>query len=120
MSYVDGFVIPVPLERLDDYLRFTRHAGELWKEYGALEYVECVADDLRSGEEGASFAQSVRLEPGETVIFAWVRYASRKERDRILAQVMDDPRLADMLDRAKLPFDARRLFWGGFRERIRL
>ena len=119
MSYVDGFVIPVPLERLDDYLRYTRHAGEVWKEYGALEYVECVADDLRH-EEGTSFTQSVKLEPGETVIFAWVRYASRQERDRILAQVMDDPRLADMLDRANLPFDASRLFWGGFRERIRL
>ena len=119
MSYVDGFVLPVPLERLDDYLRLARHAGEIWKEYGALEYVECVADDVKPGEH-TSFPRSVKLEPGETVIFAWVRYASRAERDRILAQVMNDPRLADMMDHANLPFDGNRLFWGGFMERIRL
>ncbi|WP_163575018.1 DUF1428 domain-containing protein [Halomonas faecis] len=119
MSYVDGFVIPVPLGRLDDYLRLARRAGEIWKEYGALEYVECVGDDLRPGER-ASFSQNVELEPGETVIFAWVRYASHEDRNRILEQVMNDPRLADMVDHAKLPFDVERLFWGGFMERIRL
>ncbi|MFP4137911.1 MAG: DUF1428 domain-containing protein [Halomonas sp.] len=119
MSYVDAFVLPVPLDRLDDYLRLARRAGEIWKEYGALEYVECVGDDIRPGER-TSFPQSVRLEPGETVIFAWVRYASRADRDRILPQVLDDPRLADMVDHALLPFDGKRLFWGGFRERIRM
>ncbi|MGM0701348.1 MAG: DUF1428 domain-containing protein [Pseudomonadota bacterium] len=119
MSYVDGFVIPVPLGRLDDYLRLARRAGEIWKEYGALEYVECVGDDLGT-DEHASFPQSVELEPGETVIFAWIRYASREDRKRILEQVMNDPRLADMVDHAKLPFDVKRLFWGGFMERIRL
>ncbi|PMR69439.1 DUF1428 domain-containing protein [Halomonas heilongjiangensis] len=119
MSYVDAFVLPVPLERLDDYLRLARHAGEIWKEYGALEYVECVADDVKPGER-TSFPRSVELEPGETVVFAWVRYATREDRNRILELVMNDPRLADMLDHAKLPFDAKRLFWGGFMERIRL
>lgn len=119
MSYVDAFVLPVPLGRLDDYLRLARRAGEIWKEYGALEYVECVGDDIRPGEH-TSFPQSVKMEAGETVIFAWVRYASREERNRILEQVMNDPRLADMLDYAKLPFDGKRLFWGGFSERIRM
>lgn len=119
MSYVDAFVLPVPLGRLDDYLRLARRAGEVWKEYGALEYVECVGDDIRPGEH-TSFPQSVRMAAGETVIFAWVRYASREERNRILEQVMNDPRLADMMNHAKLPFDAKRLFWGGFMERIRL
>lgn len=119
MSYVDAFVLPVPLGRLDDYLRLARRAGEIWKEYGALEYVECVGDDVRPGEH-TSFHQSVKLEDGETVIFAWVRYASRADRDRILEAVMNDPRLADMMDYAKLPFDVKRLFWGGFMERIRL
>jgi uncharacterized protein YbaA (DUF1428 family) len=119
MSYVDGFVLPVPLERLDDYLRIARRAGEIWKEYGALEYVECVADDVKPGKL-TSFPQSVKLEPGETVILAWVIYASREDRNRILVQVMEDPRLADMVDHANLPFDSKRLFWGGFMERIRL
>ncbi|MBB3192590.1 DUF1428 domain-containing protein [Halomonas cerina] len=119
MSYVDAFVLPVPLGRLDDYLRLARRAGEIWKEYGALEYVECVGDDIRPGEH-TSFPQSVRMQAGETVIFAWVRYVSREERNRILEQVMNDPRLADMMNHARLPFDAKRLFWGGFMERIRL
>lgn len=119
MSYIDGFVLPVPLERLDDYLRFTRRVGEIWKEYGALEYVECVGDDIRPGEH-TSFPQSVKLEPGETVVFAWIRYASRHERDRILAELVDDPRLSDMMNQAGLPFDSKRLFWGGFMERIRM
>ncbi|GHE20270.1 DUF1428 domain-containing protein [Halomonas urumqiensis] len=118
MSYVDGFVLPVPVERLDDYLRLARHAGEVWREYGALEYVECVADDVKPGQF-TSFPQSVKLEPGEVVIFAWIRYASKRERDRILAEVMKDPRLSDMLDSTQLPFDSQRMFWGGFRERIR-
>lgn len=119
MTYVDGFVLPVPLDRLDDYLRLTLHAGEIWKEYGALEYVECVGDDIRPGEQ-TSFPLSVRLEPGETVVFAWIRYASRKDRDRILAQVLEDPRFGDMMDHADLPFDSKRMFWSGFLERVRL
>ncbi|MEQ6916825.1 DUF1428 domain-containing protein [Halomonas aquatica] len=119
MNYIDVFVLPVPLDRLDEYLCLTRHAGEIWKEYGALEYVECVGDDIRPGEQ-TSFPISVKLEPGETVVFAWIRYASRKDRDRILAQVLEDSRFVDMMDHADLPFDGKRLFWSGFMERVRL
>ncbi len=119
MSYVDGFVVPVPEGKLEAYLDMARRAGEIWQEHGALEYVECVADDVKPGEH-TSFPQSVRLEPGETVIFSWIRYASREERDRINAKVMEDPRLADMMDPANHPFDSKRMFWGGFREVLRL
>lgn len=119
MSYVDGFVVPVPEGNLEAYLDMARRAGEIWQEHGALEYVECVADDVKPGEH-TSFPQSVRLEPGEAVIFAWIRYASREERDRINAKVMEDPRMASMMDPSSHPFDSKRMFWGGFREALRL
>lgn len=119
MSYVDGFVVPVRTERLDEYLDVARRAGEIWQEHGALEYVECVADDVKPGEH-TSFPQSVKLEPGEVVVFSWIRYASREERDRINAKVMADPRMAEMMDPASFPFDGKRMFWGGFVERVRL
>lgn len=113
MAYVDGFVLPVPKDRIDDYRALAEAAGRIWLEYGALEYVECVADDVKSGEV-TSFPQAVQLKPDEVVVFAWIRYASREERDRINATVMEDPRLANM-DPATLPFDAKRMFWGGFK-----
>ncbi len=113
MAYVDGFVLPVPQDRLGDYRKLARKAGKIWKEYGALAYVECVEDDVKPGKL-TSFPQSVKLKPGEVVVFAWIVYRSRAQRDRINAKVMADPRLA-MMDPKRMPFDARRMFWGGFK-----
>ena len=110
--YVDGFVVPVPKRNLDAYRRMAEDAGKVWREYGALEYVECVADDVKPGEV-TSFPQSVKLEPDETVVMAWIVYESRAHRDRVNAQVMKDPRIANM-DPKSMPFDAKRMFWGGF------
>jgi uncharacterized protein YbaA (DUF1428 family) len=109
--YVDGFVLPVKKDRIEEYRRIARQAGEIWREYGALEYVEAVADDVKPGKV-TSFPQSVLLEDDETVVFAWIVYASREDRDRINEQVMKDPRL-DM-DMAQMPMDGKRMFWGGF------
>lgn len=111
--YVDGFVLPVPKKNLDAYRKMAGEAGEVWKEYGALQYVECVADDVQPGEV-TSFPQSVKLEEGETVIFSWIIYESREKRDEINEKVMKDPRLAHLMDPKKLPFDGKRMFWGGF------
>ena len=86
----------------------------MWREHGALEYVECIADDVKPGKV-TSFPQSVKLKPGETVVFAYVVYKSRAQRDRVMAKVMKDPRLANMMDPKKMPFDAKRMFWGGFK-----
>jgi len=114
MSYVDGFVVAVPEENLAAYRRMSRKAGKIWKEHGALEYRECVADDVKKGKL-TSFPQSVKLKRGETVVFAWIVYKSRADRDRINAKVMEDPRLADMMDPAAMPFDAKRMIYGGFK-----
>jgi uncharacterized protein YbaA (DUF1428 family) len=111
--YVDGFVVPVPIKNLDDYRRMAEDAAKVWREYGALEYIECVADDVKSGVV-TSFPQSVQLQEGETVVFSWIIYASREDRDRINAQVMSDPRLAGM-DPKSMPFDTKRMIYGGFR-----
>jgi len=113
MNYVDGFVVPVPLTKLEDYRKIAQKAGEIWKEYGALEYVECVADDVKPGEH-TSFPQSVKLEERETVVFSWIVYKSREERDRINEKVMNDPRLSEM-GPDTMPFDGKRMFWGGFK-----
>ena len=117
--YVDGFVVPVPKRKLQAYLKLARKAGKIWREHGALEYRECAADDVKPGKH-TSFPQSVKLKPGETVVFSWVIYKSRKQRDRINARVMKDPRLADMMDPKKLPFDGKRMFWGGFKTIVEL
>jgi len=113
-TYVDGFVVPVPLDRLADYKRLARKASKVWMEYGALAYQECVADDVKPGKL-TSFPQSVKLKPGETVVFAWIVYKSRRDRDRINAAVMADPRFAGMKPET-MPFDMKRMFWGGFKE----
>jgi len=114
MHYFDGFVVPVPRKKLDAYRRMAKTASKVWREHGALEYVECIADDVKPGKV-TSFPQSVKLKPGETVVFAYVVYKSRAQRDRVIAKVMKDPRLADMMDPKKMPFDAKRMFWGGFK-----
>ncbi|MDO9403364.1 MAG: DUF1428 domain-containing protein [Polaromonas sp.] len=116
--YVDGFVVPVPADKLDAYRKLARKAGKIWREHGALEYVECVADDVKPGKS-TSFPQSVKLKPDEVVVFSWITYTSRKERDRINAAVMADPRLADMKPDG-MPFDGKRMFWGGFKTMVEL
>jgi uncharacterized protein YbaA (DUF1428 family) len=114
MSYVDGFVVPVPKKKLAAYKRMASKASKIWREHGALEYHECVADDVKPGKV-TSFPQAVKLKPGETVVFAWVVYKSRKDRDRANEKVMNDPRLKAYMDPKKLPFDGKRMFWGGFK-----
>jgi uncharacterized protein YbaA (DUF1428 family) len=114
MSYVDGFVLPVPVANLDAYKKMARRAGKIWMEHGALQYIECVADDVQPGKV-TSFPQAVQLKKDEVVVFSWVVYRNRRERDRINKKVMSDPRLADMMDPKSLPFDGMRMFWGGFK-----
>jgi len=118
MAYIDGFVLPVPKKNVEAYRRLARKAGKIWKEYGALEYVECVADDVKPGKL-TSFPQSVKLKPDEVVVFSYSIYKSRKQRDSINAKVMNDPRLAGM-DPKTLPFDGKRMFWGGFKPIVSL
>lgn len=117
MAYVDGFVVPVPKKNLQAYRRLARTAGKVWREHGALQYIECVADDVKPGKR-TSFPQSVKLKPGETVVFAYVVYKSRSHRDRVNAKVMKDPRLK--MDPLAMPFDAKRMFWGGFKALVEL
>ena len=116
-TYVDGFVVPVPKKNLAAYRRLARKAGKIWIEHGALQYCECVADDVRPGKL-TSFPQSVKLEPDETVVFAWVVYRSRTHRDSVNAKVMQDPRLPK--DPKAMPFDGMRMFWGGFKAIVEL
>ena len=111
--YVDGFLLPVPKANLEAYRRMAEDAGKVWREYGALDYVECVADDVKPGEV-TSFPQAVKLEPDETVVFAWIVYESKEARDRILDAVMKDPRLST--DPENMPFDGKRMIFGGFTE----
>ena len=114
MNYVDGYVLPVPTKNLAAYRRMARIAGAVWREHGALEYRECVADDVQPGKS-TSFPQSVKLKPDEVVVFAWIVYKSRAHRDRVNAKVMQDPRLKAMMDQKTMPFDGKRMFWGGFK-----
>lgn len=119
MSYVDGFVVPVPKENLAAYRRMARKSGKIWREHGALQYLECVADDVQPGKR-TSFPQAVKLKPDEVVVFSWIVYKSRKDRDRVNKLVMADPRLAHMMDLKSLPFDGKRMFWGGFKPLVEL
>ena len=112
-TYVDGFIVPVPKRKLAAYRAMAKRAGKVWREHGALEYRECIAEDVKVGKR-TSFPRSVKLKPGETVVFSWVVYKSRAQRDRIIAKVMKDPRLADMMDPKKVPFDGKRMIYGGF------
>jgi uncharacterized protein YbaA (DUF1428 family) len=111
--YVDGFVLPVPKRKVDEYRRMARKAGKVWREHGALEYRECVADDVKKGKV-TSFPRSVQAKPNETVIFAYIVYRSRAHRDRVNAKVMKDPRMTEGMDPKAMPFDMARMFWGGF------
>jgi len=112
--YVDGFVLPVPKKNLEAYRRMARKAGKIWREHGAIDFQECVADDVKVGKL-TSFPRSVKLKRGETVVFSWIVYKSRVDRDRLNAKVMKDPRLADMMDPKNMPFDGKRMIYGGFK-----
>lgn len=117
MSYVDGFVVPVPKASLADYTKLARKAGKVFREYGALDYREWVADDVAPGKV-TSFPRSVKLKPDEVVVFSYIVYKSRKQRDRVMAQAMQDPRLNGM-DPKTMPFDAKRMFYGGFKALVK-
>lgn len=116
MNYIDGFVIPVPKDKLAEYRKISRKAGKVWMEHGALSYHECVADDVKPGKK-TSFPQAVKLKDGEVVLFSWIVYTSRRHRDRVNKLVMADPRM--QMDAASAPFDTKRMFWGGFKEFVR-
>lgn len=113
MKYVDGYVLPIPKKNLAAYRRMARLGAKVWKEHGALEYRECIGEDLNV-KWGTGFPKTVKTKPGETVVFAWIVFKSRKHRDRVNADVMKDPRLSKSIDPKKMPFDPKRMVWGGF------
>ena len=113
MPYVDGFIVPVPKKNLAAYKKLATKAGKVWMEHGALEFRECVADDVKVGKL-TSFPQSVKLKPGEVVFFSYIVYKNRAARDKINKKVMEDPRLNDMMAGKDMPFDGKRMIYGGF------
>ena len=119
MPYVDGFIVPVPRKKLDAYRSIARKAGKIWREHGALEFRECAADDVKPGKL-TSFPQSVKLKPGEIVVLSWIVFKSRADRDRVNKKVMKDKRLANMMDPKAMPFDAKRMIYGGFKVMVDL
>ena len=114
MQYVDGFVVPVPKKKVRAYRRMAQMSGKIWRQHGALEFRECIADDVKVGKV-TSFPRSVKRKSGETVFFSWIVFKSRAHRDRVNAKVMKDPRLAAMMDPKAMPFDAQRMIYGGFK-----
>jgi uncharacterized protein YbaA (DUF1428 family) len=119
MSYVDGFVVPVQKKKLAAYRSMAKKAGKVWMEHGALQYVECLADDVKVGKR-TSFPRSVKLKPGEIVVFSYIIYRSRAQRDRVMAKVMKDERLGAMMNTKDMPFDGKRMIFGGFKTMISL
>jgi uncharacterized protein YbaA (DUF1428 family) len=115
MKYVDGFVIPVPKKKLGIYRRMARESARIWHEYGALEYRECVGDDLNHKGVVASFLRIARARKGETVVFSWIVYRSKSHRDKVNAKIMKDPRIAKMMATKDVPFDPKKMAYGGFR-----
>jgi uncharacterized protein YbaA (DUF1428 family) len=113
MHYVDGFVLPVPKKNLQVYRRMAQKAGKLWREHGALDYKECAGDDLNT-KMGVPFTKSAKAKSGETVVFAYILFKSRKHRDQVNAKVMKDPRIKNMCDEKSMPFDVKRMVYGGF------
>lgn len=112
-KYVDGYVLPVPKKKLHIYRRIAQKAGKIWREHGALEYRECAGEDLKV-KWGVPFPRQMKVKAGETVIFSWVVFKSRADRDRVNAKVMKDPRLTNMMDPKDMPFDCKRMVYGGF------
>ena len=119
MAYIDGFVVPVPKNKVPAYLKLARKAGKVWREYGALNYVESVADDAPVGKL-TSFPRSVKMKPNETVVFSFITYKSRKHRDSVNAKVMKDPRIAPMMNMKSMPFDGKRMIFGGFKAKVEM
>ena len=119
VKYVTSFVMPVQKKKLDVYRRTARKFAKLWKEHGALEVVETVAEDVKKGKR-TSFPQSVKLKPTETVVVSWVTFKSRKHRDRVMGKVMSDPRAQKLMNQDDMPGDGKRMFWGGFDVMFRL
>jgi len=113
-NYVDGFVVPVPKKKLPAYIRMAKKASKIWKELGALDYKECVGDDL-DVKFGLPFPKSIKTKPGETVVFSYIVYKSRAHRDAVNAKVMKDPRIAEMCAPKDMPFDCKRMLYGGFK-----
>ena len=118
MSYVDGFVIAVPKKNIPAYIKIAKKAGKVWLEHGALEYRECVGDDLKV-PAGLPFPKLVKPKRGEVVIFSWIVYKSRAQRDKVNAQVMKDPRITSMCEEP-MPFDMKRMTYGGFKTIVSL
>jgi uncharacterized protein YbaA (DUF1428 family) len=118
MSYVDGFILPVPRRNTATYLRMARKVAKIFRAHGALGSWECMADDVKAGK-WTSFPQAVKLKPGEAVWFSWILYKSRRQRDRVMARAMKDKRMASMMDPKKFPFDGKRMIFGGFKVRLR-
>jgi len=119
MAYVDGFVTPIPKRKLAEYKRGARKVGKIWREHGALEYREWIADDVKWGKR-TSFLRAVKQKPGETISFAYVVYKSRADRDRVNAKAMRDKRMAAMMNPKAMPFDMKRMIWGGFKPLVSL
>jgi uncharacterized protein YbaA (DUF1428 family) len=117
MAYVDGFVVPVPKKNIKTYRSLARKAAKVWRDHGALEVRECLADDVKVGK-WTSFPRSVKLKSGETVVFSYIVYRSRAHRDRVNAKVMKDPRVAKMMNPKAMPFDGKRMIWGGFKSLV--
>jgi uncharacterized protein YbaA (DUF1428 family) len=114
--YVDGFVVPVPKKKVAEYRRLARKAGKVWMEHGAIAFTECMADDVKPGK-WTSFPQAVKLKSDEVVWFSWIAFKSRRHRDQVNARVMKDPRLSGM-DMKDMPFDGRRMIYGGFKAMV--
>lgn len=113
MAYVDGFVLPLPKNNVDAYRAMAEKCGAIWREHGALQFCECIAEDVKPGKL-TSFPQAVNLEPDETVMFSWIVYESRARRDEVNDRVMKDPRMAEMMKPEAMPFDGKRMIYGGF------
>ena len=114
MRYVDGFVVPVPEKNLKEYRSMAQKAGKIWKEYGALEYIEAVGDDLKNSF-GVSFTKAAKLKEGEIPFFSFIVYKSRADRDKVNKKIMEDPRIKNMMDGKSMPFDVKRMVYGGFK-----
>lgn len=119
MSYVDGFLVSVPEENLKLYRSIAQKAGKIWKEHGALQYIEAVGDDL-DVKFGKSFLKTVKPKPGETVLFSFIIYKSRADRDKVNAKVMSDPRMNKLMEKGSMPFDVKRMSYGGFKSIVEL
>lgn len=113
-GYVDGFLLAIPKNKVNEYKKMARLASKIWIEHGAIGYFECIEDDVKAGKI-TSFPQAVKLKKGEVVFFSYITYKSRADRNRVNKKVMSDPRLAKMCDPKKMPFDSKRMMWGGFK-----